>query len=95
MATQRLTKQRKAITEALSSQENFRSAQEIHALLTVNGDAIGLSTVYRNLTEMFEARDVDMIIGVDGESQYRLCSASHHHHLTCTECGLAIEITGN
>jgi Fur family ferric uptake transcriptional regulator len=94
MATQRLTKQRKAITEALASQENFRSAQEIHALLTVNGEAIGLSTVYRNLTEMFEARDVDMIIGADGESQYRLCSSNHHHHLTCTKCGLAIEITG-
>lgn len=94
MATQRLTKQRKAITEALTSQENFKSAQEIHTLLTVNGDTIGLSTVYRNLTEMFEARDVDMIIGIDGESQYRLCSNGHHHHLTCTECGLAIEITG-
>lgn len=94
MATQRLTKQRKAITEALASQENFRSAQEIHALLTVNGETIGLSTVYRNLTEMFEARDVDMIVGSDGESQYRLCSSNHHHHLTCTKCGLAIEITG-
>jgi Fur family ferric uptake transcriptional regulator len=94
MATQRLTKQRKAITEALTSQENFRSAQEIHALLNANGETIGLSTVYRNLTEMFESRDVDMIIGTDGESQYRLCSDNHHHHLTCTKCGLAIEITG-
>jgi Fur family ferric uptake transcriptional regulator len=94
MATQRLTKQRKAITEALTSQENFRSAQDIHALLTASGETIGLSTVYRNLTEMFEARDVDMIIGTDGESQYRLCSNNHHHHLTCTKCGLAIEITG-
>jgi Fur family ferric uptake transcriptional regulator len=43
---------------------------------------------------MFEARDVDMIIGTDGESQYRLCSNDHHHHLTCTKCGLAIEIMG-
>ena len=94
MATQRLTKQRRAITEALASQENFRSAQEIHALLAASGETIGLSTVYRNLTEMFEVRDVDMIIGTDGESQYRLCSSSHHHHLTCTKCGLAIEITG-
>jgi Fur family ferric uptake transcriptional regulator len=94
MATQRLTKQRKAITVALTSQENFKSAQEIHALLNSNGATIGLSTVYRNLTEMFEVRDVDMIIGTDGESQYRLCSNNHHHHLTCTKCGLAIEITG-
>lgn len=94
MGTQRLTKQRRAITVALTSQENFRSAQEIHSLLNANGETIGLSTVYRNLTEMFEARDVDMIIGADGESQYRLCSNGHHHHLTCTKCGLAIEITG-
>ena len=50
--------------------------------------------MYRNLTEMFEVRDVDMVIGTDGESQYRLCSANHHHHLTCKQCGLAIEITG-
>jgi len=80
MATQRLTKQRKAITEALASQENFRSAQDIHALLTAGGETIGLSTVYRNLTEMFEVRDVDMIIGSDGESQYRLCSANHYRN---------------
>jgi Fur family ferric uptake transcriptional regulator len=94
MATQRLTKQRKAIIESLASQENFRSAQDIHALLLANGETIGLSTVYRNLTEMFEAREVDMIISADGDSQYRLCSSNHHHHLTCTSCGLAIEITG-
>lgn len=94
MATQRFTRQRRAIIDALTSQVNFRSAQEIHSLLTTHGETIGLSTVYRNLTEMFEARDVDMIIGSDGESQYRLCSTIHHHHLTCKKCGLAIEITG-
>jgi len=94
MGTQRLTKQRKAITKALTTQENFKSAREIHAVLKLEGETIGLSTVYRNLTEMFESRDVDMMIGTDGESQYRLCSNNHHHHLTCTKCGLAIEITG-
>jgi len=94
MATQRVTKQRLAIVEALRTQTNFKGAQEIHAVLVSSGETIGLSTVYRNLTEMFEAREVDMIIGSDGESLYRLCSDDHHHHLTCKGCGLAIEIVG-
>ena len=94
MATQRITKQRLAIVDALSSQINFKGAQEIHALLVASGETLGLSTVSRNLTEMFEARDVDLIIGADGESLYRLCSDDHHHHLTCKACGHAIEIVG-
>lgn len=94
MATQRVTKQRLAIQEVLTTQTNFRSAQEIHSLLTASGNEIGLSTVYRNLTEMFESAEVDMLIATDGESLYRLCSNDHHHHLTCSSCGLTIEITG-
>ena len=94
MATQRITRQRLAIIEALRSQINFKGAQEIHSLLLSSGETIGLSTVYRNLTDLFEARQVDMIIGSDGESLYRLCSNDHHHHLMCQGCGFAIEIVG-
>jgi Fur family transcriptional regulator, ferric uptake regulator len=25
---------------------------------------------------------------------YRRCSRSHHHHLVCRSCGLAVEVTG-
>ena len=94
MATQRITRQRLAIIEALRSQINFKGAQEIHSLLLASGETIGLSTVYRNLTDLFEVRQVDMIIGTDGESLYRLCSNDHHHHLMCQGCGFAIEIVG-
>ena len=31
---------------------------------------------------------------VDGETRYRRCSGSHHHHLVCRECGRTVEVEG-
>ena len=66
----RPTRQRIAVTEALASFDDFRSAQEIHELLDRRGAKVGLATVYRR------------------------CSATHHHHLVCRECGATVEIEG-
>ena len=45
----RMTRQRKAIEALLSEFREFRSAQQIHAVLRERGDNIGLGTVYRTL----------------------------------------------
>ena len=29
-----------------------------------------------------------------GESVYRRCSAGHHHHLVCRDCGFTVEVEG-
>lgn len=90
----RATRQRAAVAELLGELSDFRSAQDIHQLLRQQGDGIGLSTVYRTLQVLAEADEVDVIQTADGESVYRKCSAVHHHHLVCRECGHTVEVAG-
>ena len=90
----RPTRQRKAVAAALGDVEDFRSAQDIHALLKERGDDVGLTTVYRTLTALADAGDIDVLRTPDGESVYRQCSTGHHHHLVCRQCGLTVEIEG-
>ena len=91
----RPTRQRRAITDALTVANDFQSAQEIHDSLRQAGDKVGLATVYRTLQAMAEAGDVDVRHNPAGEATYRRCSDSHHHHLVCRSCGRTVEITGS
>lgn len=93
--TLRPTRQRTAVTEALTRTGDFRSAQEIHDLVTRTGEKVGLATVYRTLAALAEAGVVDVLRTEEGESLYRQCAASHHHHhLVCRSCGATVEIEG-
>jgi Fur family ferric uptake transcriptional regulator len=89
---QRNTRQRTAILDALGRQDDFRSAQQIHEQMRADGETVGLATVYRNLQTMAHGGQVDVLVTDDGESIYRQCAESgHHHHLVCRECGRTVE----
>jgi Fur family ferric uptake transcriptional regulator len=90
----RSTKQRAAVLAALAEIDDFRSTQELHDYLRRRGDAVGLTTVYRTLQALAEAGEVDVIVREDGESVYRQCSSTHHHHLVCRDCGRTVEVEG-
>jgi Fur family ferric uptake transcriptional regulator len=79
----------------IDTQQEFRSAQEIHRDLMQRGEKVGLATVYRGLQRLAEAGDVDTVKTAEGESLYRRCATRHHHHhLVCRICGRAEEIDG-
>jgi Fur family ferric uptake transcriptional regulator len=89
----RTTRQRTTISEFLAHAGDFRTAQQIHEQLRAGGDAVGLATVYRTLQAMADADEVDVVRKADGESAYRRCTTSvHHHHLVCRSCGRTEEI---
>jgi len=90
----RPTRQRRAVIEAMASFEDFRSAQEIHDLLGRRGDPVGLATVYRTLQRLADSGEVDLLRTENGETIYRRCSDSHHHHLVCRVCGATVEVEG-
>ncbi len=90
----RTTRQRTAVTMVLEDLDGFSSAQEIHALLRERGHSVGLTTVYRTLQAMADAGDLDVLRTGEGETVYRRCGSSHHHHLVCRVCGRAIEVEG-
>jgi Fur family transcriptional regulator, ferric uptake regulator len=92
---QRATRQRAAVAEVLDGVDDFRSAQDIHALLRSKGAAVGLTTVYRTLAALAEAGEVDAIRTTEGETVYRRCAtARHHHHVVCRSCGRTVEVQG-
>jgi Fur family ferric uptake transcriptional regulator len=72
--------------------DDFRSAQEVHDALRRAGETVGLSTVYRALQAMAEAGELDVLRAEAGESVYRRCSATHHHHLVCRSCRATVEV---
>ena len=90
----RPTRQRIAVAGALDSFEDFRSAQEIHEILGRRGETVGLATVYRTLQRLADAGEIDSLRTESGESIYRRCSTSHHHHLVCRVCGATVEVAG-
>lgn len=94
MSAQRQTRQRSAVSELLNDLAEFKSAQEVHALLRERGDSVGLTTVYRCLQSLADTEDVDVLVGDDGETRYRRCGRAHHHHLVCRDCGATVEIAG-
>jgi Fur family ferric uptake transcriptional regulator len=90
----RTTRQRQAVLEALTAVDDFRSAQEVHELLSSRGSSIGLATVYRTLALYADHGLVDVLRREDGEAIYRRCSDTHHHHLVCRSCGTTVEVEG-
>ena len=91
----RNTWQKDAVRHALGEAAGFVSAQQLHLVLRNHGSTIGLATVYRSLIDLVEVGDADSLQSKDGELLYRACTAAHHHHLICRDCGLTVEIEAN
>jgi Fur family transcriptional regulator, ferric uptake regulator len=91
MTQKRSTWQKSAVRTALEEAHGFASANELYLAILGTGLKVGLTTVYRAITELAEANEVDVLTGEDGEAKYRLCSTSHHHHLICRVCGKTVE----
>ncbi|WP_425546350.1 Fur family transcriptional regulator [Agrococcus versicolor] len=87
----RSTKQREAVRDALDAADGFVSAQSLHAAMRDGGSTVGLATVYRALATL-ETDGVADAVQHDGETVYRACTPTHHHHLICRECGRTIEL---
>lgn len=91
--SQRNTWQRDRVRAELTRARGFVSAQELHSRLRDADTGIGLATVYRALATLASQGTADSLQGPEGESLYRACASSgHHHHLICRTCGRTVEI---
>lgn len=85
----KITEQRKAILQVLSSNQNtLTSVEYIFNKSKKIYHKTNMSTVYRNL-EILENLDLlYRFITDDGIALYKLiCSDKHHHHIICKGCG--------
>ena len=90
----RQTKQRQAIVETLQASSAFLTVAQLAELLASNNQAIGLATIYRTVNALHQSNELDSVTLGDGQLAYRLCNATHHHHLRCTKCGVTVELVG-
>ena len=65
--TKRVTWQREAVRDALTTSEGFVSAQSLYGALRESGSPIGLATVYRALSDL----------AVEGEAVGKTIAGAH------------------
>lgn len=89
----RNTWQKQAIDEILATHTDFQSAQQIHQSVANAGRSVSLATVYRVLQSQVEDGLVDILALDDGQTLFRKCQITgHHHHLVCRNCRATEEI---
>ena len=89
----RNTWQKRAIDEILDRSPDFLSAQQVHQSVAESGRTVSLATVYRVLQAQVEDGAVDILALDDGQTLFRKCETTgHHHHLVCRNCRSTEEI---
>lgn len=80
-----------AVLAALAARDDLVTAQDLHHDLRRRRGGPGLATVYRTLSALAEAGEIDGFAR-EGEQAFRLCGERHHHHLVCDACGAVEEV---
>lgn len=88
----RLSEPRRVVLEILSDHiHSFLTAEEIYFLARKRNEKINRSTVYRNIEILDQEKLIHKSIKKDGTTRIKLlCSAEHHHHMICDQCGKII-----
>ena len=93
----RMTVPRQAILNALSKTSKHLSAEDVYVAVHKIYPNVGLTTVYRTLELLVQMGLVFKFDFGDGRARYELSEGPkgvrHHHHLVCTNCGMAIDYT--
>lgn len=92
----KLTPQRRAVVDALSTSASRLTPAQVHACVSRIAPEVGLVTVYRTLRILVDL-DVVCEISVDGRQPTYLLSRpkEHHHHIVCTSCGRVVDFTSD
>ncbi|MEO1591737.1 MAG: Fur family transcriptional regulator [Cyanobacteria bacterium J06632_22] len=95
----RATTQRQKILGIFQAlpQGDHLSAEQMHLILSDQGERISLSTVYRTLHLMVYMGLLRELELAEGHKYYELNrdTQEHHHHLVCVQCGQTIEFSAD
>jgi len=90
----KVTLPRLKILEILETSENHHmSAEDIYRALIMQGEEVGVATIYRVLTQFEEAGMINKLNFDNGQSVFELSNTAHHDHLVCVKCGKIDEFT--
>lgn len=92
----RNTRPRRVIAEKLAqiaSQGADFATEDLWHVLQREDARLGRATVFRAVDTLLDQGLLDRVEFADGLRRYRVCGgATHHHHLTCTQCHRVVEI---
>lgn len=88
----KVTGPRLKILELLAQQKNTHlSVEAIYQQLKVQGDDVGLATVYRVMAQFEAAGLVNRHQFENEYAVFEMADDAHHDHMVCTRCGLVKE----
>ena len=88
----RVTRQRAIILQILCELDGHASAEQIHEKTLAHGHDIDLSTVYRTMERLREARIISQTDLGRGHAEFEIVTDRPHHHLICKDCGRVIDL---
>ncbi len=90
----KLTPQRRAIVEVITSAKDCLTPATIHEKLRRTRPGIGLVTIYRTV-EILVALGLVCELHTGGNHRsYTTSITQHHHHLVCSSCGAVVDFAG-
>lgn len=89
----RLTPQRCAVLEVLTSSGKYLTPAEIHGHMKLEDNGIGLATVYRTIDILVALGLVRQIHGKGGVGYVSTRRLEHHHYLICSSCSAIVDFT--
>ena len=93
-AMQRMTRQRRAIVDALERAGRPLSPQELEAEASKEVEGLNLATVYRNIKTLVESGYLETVELVGQPARYELAGLDHHHHFLCEVCDRLFDLPG-
>jgi len=89
----RVTGPRRAVAELIVAEPgHFTSADLVERARERRVD-VGRATIFRTLEVLSELGVIERIDLPNGEHAYVGCEPAHHHHVVCSRCGRAAEIS--
>lgn len=89
--TQRFSRKRQAIYDALMQSHAHPSAEDLYHTLKPDYPDLSLGTVYRNLKSMVACGDVVCVANVAGKDRFD-AHTQPHAHLVCRDCGAVLDL---
>jgi Fur family ferric uptake transcriptional regulator len=93
-AGHRLTRPRRALAELIEARDGAAfTAADLVADVRAQRLRIGRATVFRAIDLLESVGSVERIDLQNGEHAYVACVPAHHHHVICSRCANATEIS--
>ena len=88
----RLTHQRLEVVREIAGTDEHPDVESIYGRVRARVPTISLDTVYRTLATLADQGLVVRVSSATGPARYD-ANTKHHHHFTCTRCGMVRDIS--